>query len=162
MNSTVQLTRALEFAATKHADQRRTGQRQEPYINHLIEVANMVSEATEGSDIPLLIACLLHDTIEDQGVPYTELLALFGKDVADLVQEATDDHSLDKAERRRVQFVEAPMKSRRAKMLKIADKVSNIRSMITSLPGDWDEQNKGRYLAWVRISRSVTADFASS
>jgi len=87
----VQVTRALDYAAKKHVSQRRKGEAREPYINHLAEVAFLLAEATGGSDGNLVIAGLLHDCIEDQGVTYEELVELFGADVAELVRDVTDD-----------------------------------------------------------------------
>lgn len=144
----VKFARALDYAARKHVSQRRKGEAQEPYINHLAEVAHLLAEATDGMDTELVIAGLLHDCIEDQGVKHEELVDLFGSDVADLVRDVTDDKSLLKAERKRLQVETAPHKSPRAKMLKIADKTSNLRAMRTSPPSGWDEQRKRDYFTW--------------
>ncbi len=142
--------RALDYAARKHVSQRRKGVAQEPYINHLAEVAYLLAEATDGSDTNLVIAGLLHDCIEDQGVTYEELVELFGADVADLVRDVTDDKNLLKAERKRLQVAQAPHKSDRAKMLKIADKTSNLRALIVSPPRGWDDQRKRDYFDWAQ------------
>ena len=146
----VQVARALDYAAKKHVSQRRKGEAQEPYINHLAEVAYLLAEATGGNDANLVIAGLLHDCIEDQGVTHEELVRLFGADVADLVRDVTDDKTLLKAERKRLQVERAPHKSARAKMLKIADKTSNLRAMVASPPSGWDEQRKRDYFAWAQ------------
>ncbi len=146
----VQVTRALDYAAKKHVDQRRKGEAQEPYVNHLIEVANLLTEATNGDDANLVIAGVLHDCIEDQGVTYEELVGRFGRDVADIVREVTDDKSLLKAERKRLQIEHAPHASARARMLKIADKTSNLRAMVASPPSGWDEQRKRDYFTWAQ------------
>ena len=151
VNDIVRISRALDYAAQKHSAQRRKGVAQEPYINHLAEVALLLAEATEGGDANLVIAGLLHDCIEDQGVKYEELVALFDADIADLVREVTDDKSIpDKAERKRLQVVNAPHKSDRAKMLKLADKTSNLRAIRSSPPHDWDAQRKKEYFAWAK------------
>jgi len=149
-NAVVQISRALDYAARKHVSQRRKGVAQEPYINHLAEVAHLLAVATGGSDTNLIIAGLLHDCIEDQGVTYAELVALFGADVADLVRDVTDDKTLLKAERKRLQVAHAPHKSDRAKMLKIADKTSNLRALAVSPPKGWDEQRIRDYYAWAQ------------
>jgi (p)ppGpp synthase/HD superfamily hydrolase len=94
------ISRALDFAARKHVSQRRKGAAQEPYINHLAEVALLLAEATDGEDTGLVIAGLLHDCIEDQGVRVEDLVELFGEDVARLVADVTDDKTLPKAERK--------------------------------------------------------------
>ena len=147
-NAVVQISRALDYAARKHVSQRRKGVAQEPYINHLAEVAYLLAEATGGDDTNLVVAGLLHDCIEDQGVTYEELVELFGDDVADLVRDVTDDKTLLKAERKRLQVEHTPHKSDRTKMLKIADKTSNLRAMAVSPPSGWDEQRKRDYFAW--------------
>jgi GTP diphosphokinase / guanosine-3',5'-bis(diphosphate) 3'-diphosphatase len=142
------ITRALDFATRAHTDQRRKGEREEPYINHLADVAWMLAQATAGNDSALIAAGLLHDTIEDQGVTHTALADEFGKDVADLVAEVTDDKSLAKAERKRLQIEHAPHKSDRARMLKIADKTSNLRAILHSPPTDWTQERKHEYFNW--------------
>jgi (p)ppGpp synthase/HD superfamily hydrolase len=149
-NDLILIARALDYAARKHVDQRRKGVAQEPYINHLSEVALLLAEATGGADANLVVAGLLHDCIEDQGVTREELVALFGKDVADLVTAVTDDKTLTKAERKRLQVERAPHKSDRAKMLKIADKTANLRTLAVSPPRGWDEQRMREYYAWAK------------
>ena len=141
---------AAHFAAEKHASQRRKGNRGEPYINHLIEVAQLVSGALAEPDTHLVMAALLHDSIEDAGVTRDELVQRFGSDVADLVVEVTDDKSLPKKERKRLQVENAPKKSVRAQTIKLADKISNLRSILFSPPADWDFQRKQEYFEWAR------------
>ena len=88
------ILKAAHFAAEKHAGQRRKGAAAEPYINHLLEVAELASGAIPEPDTNLVIAALLHDTIEDAGVTKEQLLQVFGSDVADVVLEVTDDKTL--------------------------------------------------------------------
>ncbi len=144
------IARALDFAARKHVRQKRKGIDQEPYVNHLAEVARLLAEATDGADANLVAAGLLHDTIEDQGVKYEELVEAFGRDVADLVREVTDDKTLDKDVRKRLQVEHAPHKSERAKLLKIADKTANLRAIHDSPPTDWSMERKREYFDWAR------------
>ena len=141
---------AAHFAAEKHANQKRKGKAGEPYINHLLEVAQLISSALPDPDTNLLIAALLHDVIEDAGVTKDDLLHRFGADVADLVAEVTDDKSLPKLERKRLQVENAPRKSIRAQAIKLADKISNLRSILSSPPADWDFQRKKEYFAWAK------------
>ncbi|TSA40731.1 MAG: bifunctional (p)ppGpp synthetase/guanosine-3',5'-bis(diphosphate) 3'-pyrophosphohydrolase [Betaproteobacteria bacterium] len=148
MNDIVRIAQALDFAARKHVHHRRKGLAAEPYINHLAEVALLLAEATGGKDTELVMAGLLHDCIEDQGVRFEDLAERFGADVAGLVAEVTDDKLLEKAERKRLQVAHAPHKSDRARMLKIADKISNLHSMKSSPPKHWDEQRRGEYFEW--------------
>jgi (p)ppGpp synthase/HD superfamily hydrolase len=142
------VTRAIHFAAQRHADQRRKGRRREPYVNHLAEVAELVCEAIDGDDPALVSAAYLHDTIEDTQTSLEELRSLFGEDIAALVMEVTDDKSLPKMERKRLQIVTAPKKSPRAKLLKIADATSNVRALAVDPPADWDTTRVLDYIAW--------------
>ena len=146
----IQISRALDFAAWAHSAQRRKGGAQEPYINHLTEVARLVAQATGGKDARLIMAALLHDVLEDQSPPvtYDMLVEQFGKRVAKIVGEVTDDRSLPKAERKRLQIEHAPHMSRRAKILKIADKAANLHSILHSPPQDWSAVRKHEYFAW--------------
>ena len=138
------------FASQKHSNHRRKGAAAEPYINHLIEVAELVAGAVPEPDTNLVIAALLHDTIEDAGVTREELTRHFGEDVAELVAEVTDDKSLLKLERKRLQIVNAPKKSERAQIITLADKVSNLRSLHSSPPVSWDHERQTEYVLWAR------------
>lgn len=148
------VTRAADFAARRHADQRRKGTAREPYVNHLAEVATLLAESVEEPNAWLVAAGWLHDTIEDTETTHDELVQLFGSKVADLVAEVTDDTSLSKAERKRLQVERAPHKSPDAKAIKIADKISNLRSLVASPPADWD---RARILDYVTWAESVVA-----
>jgi (p)ppGpp synthase/HD superfamily hydrolase len=139
---------AVEFAAKRHVNQKRKGARAEPYFNHLAEVAGLIAIATRGADAALVAAGYLHDTLEDTPTEYEELLSLFGEDVAALVSEVTDDKSLPKAERKRLQIVHAAEATPRARLLKIADKTSNLRSLAASPPADWDSGRALEYVDW--------------
>jgi len=149
-NDIVRIARAVDFAARKHVGQRRKGEAAEPYFNHLSEVAWLLTEATDGNDTDLVIAGLLHDTIEDQGVTREEIAAEFGEQVASIVTEVTDNKNLDKAERKRLQVVKAPYKSPQAKALKIADKTANLRAILESPPAHWDIDRKRTYFEWAK------------
>src|SRR5690348_11359977 len=132
------VSEAAELAARRHTGQRRKGRGDEPYVNHLAEVANLLSVVTNGEDAELVAAGWLHDTLEDTETTHDELAQRFGLRVAGLVQECTDDMSLPKSERRRLQTIDCPHKSDSAKLIKIADKISNVRARI--LPNPSDEQ----------------------
>ena len=142
--------KAAHFAAQKHVNQRRKGVSGEPYVNHLIEAAELVASALSQPDSNLIAATLLHDTIEDTGVTKAELVEQFGQDVADLVAEVTDDKSLPKKERKRLQVAHASEKSPRAQTIKLADKISNLRAILTSPPADWDLNRRKEYFAWAK------------
>ena len=145
---TMALMRALDYAARRHADQRRKGAGAKPYINHLAEVAHLLADATGGGDTNLVIAGLLHDAIEDTGASEAEIAQAFGEDVAALVVAVTDDKSLPKAERKRLQVETVAKKSDRARMLKIADKTSNLRDIAADPPADWPPERKREYITW--------------
>ena len=132
------ILKAARFASLKHVTQKRKGAAAEPYLNHLIEVAELVSTALTEPDTNLIAAALLHDTIEDTRTTKEELVQEFGADIASLVAEVTDDKSLPKAERKRLQIEHAPHLSARAQTIKIADKISNLRGILFTPPEDWD------------------------
>jgi (p)ppGpp synthase/HD superfamily hydrolase len=108
-----------------------------------------VTEATGGSDPNLVIAALLHDAVEDQEVPLEIIAREFGKQVADLVMEVTDDKSLPKEERKRKQ-IECPTKSKGAKLIKLADKTSNLRTIASSPAAGWSVKRRLEYIAWAK------------
>src|SRR3954447_17384566 len=148
MESVVQVMKAADTAARWHVHQRRKGSAQEPYINHLLEVANLVAHATEGADPQLVIAALLHDAVEDQGVTPETIATDFGQHVANIVMEVTDDKSLPKAERKLKQVEFASNKSREAKLIKLADKTSNLRAVANSPAPDWSVGRRREYVEW--------------
>lgn len=150
MQDSILLMKAVNFAAQKHIDHRRKGERQEPYFNHLSEVAWILAEHTDGNDPGLIAAGILHDTLEDTETTFDELLLEFGADIAGLVHEVTDDKSLPKAERKRLQIEHAPQISDRAKMIKIADKISNLKSILNSPPANWTDERKIEYFEWAK------------
>jgi len=150
MNEWVMVLRAADRAARWHVDQRRKGAAEEPYVNHLLEVASLVAEATAGRDPELVMAALLHDAVEDQDVSRETIAQEFGDRVAAIVAEVTDDKSLPKAERKRKQVDAAAGKSPAAKILKLADKLSNIRSIAHSPARDWSAERKLEYIRWAR------------
>jgi (p)ppGpp synthase/HD superfamily hydrolase len=144
----VRLAKAADYAARQHVNQRRKGEAAEPYVNHLTEVALLLAEATDGEDPVLVMGGLLHDTIEDTGTTFADLRERFGTEVAELVVEVSDDKGLPKQERKRLQVETTADKSRRAKLLKIADKTSNLRGLVLSPPAGWTKQRLADYVEW--------------
>src|SRR6185369_11405619 len=142
------ISEAAELAARRHNGMARKGRGQEPYINHLAEVANLLATATDGVDAELVAAGWLHDAIEDTATTREELAQKFGERVAALVVEVTDDMTLPKAERRRKQIVDAPRKSPGAKLIKIVDKISNIRARIVAQANHAERDDLIDYVAW--------------
>jgi GTP diphosphokinase / guanosine-3',5'-bis(diphosphate) 3'-diphosphatase len=141
---------ASAFAALKHRDQRRKGAEASPYINHPIAVANVLANEAYVTDPVILAAALLHDTIEDTDTTADELTAEFGPGIAEIVLEVTDDKSLPKQERKRLQIEHAAALSEKAKLVKLADKICNLRDMNQSPPVDWSIQRKAEYFAWAK------------
>lgn len=142
------ILQATHFAAERHSHQRRKNVEASPYINHPIEVAFHLSSVGGITDEDILIAALLHDTVEDTATDREEIASLFGENVASLVMECTDDRNLPKAERKRLQIVNAPGKSPGAKMIKIADKTCNLRSILSDPPKDWPLSRQYEYFIW--------------
>ena len=139
---------AASFAAERHLHQRRKDADASPYINHPLAVASILADEGGVADVELLMAALLHDTVEDTTTSPEEICEAFGKIVQELVREVTDDKSLPKHQRKQLQVELAPKKSRRAKQLKIADKICNIRDINHSSPVNWDRDRKLQYLEW--------------
>ena len=147
-NTIAAVLKALHFAATKHRDQRRKGVEASPYINHPIEVAELLARVGGVTDLVILQSAILHDTIEDTKTAPDELEAAFGTEVRQLVEEVTDNKALPKAQRKRLQIEHAPDLSKRAKQIKLADKISNVRSVTQFPPADWSLERRREYLDW--------------
>jgi (p)ppGpp synthase/HD superfamily hydrolase len=144
----VALLKASTFAARKHRDQRRKDAEASPYINHPIEVAEILARIGGVDDITLLQAALLHDTVEDTQTSPDELEREFGSTIRKLVEEVTDDKTLPKLERKRLQIKHAPHLSPRAKLIKLADKICNVRDVMYTPPKAWDQRRRVEYLDW--------------
>ena len=142
------VSEAAEFAAHRHNGMARKGRGNEPYINHLAEVANLLARATDGADAELVAAGWLHDTVEDTDTTREELVQKFSDRVAALVVEVTDDMSLPKEKRRQKQIEDAPHKSPGAKMIKIADKISNIGARMVPNPNKEEREDLAAYVIW--------------
>jgi guanosine-3',5'-bis(diphosphate) 3'-pyrophosphohydrolase len=148
MNNLTKLLQAASFAAKKHRYQKRKGNDAEPYINHPLEVANLLANIGKVEDYNVLIAAILHDTIEDTETTREEITELFGEAVCGYVLEVTDDKSLPKAERKQLQIEHAPHLSHGAKLIKLGDKISNITDVTTNPPSDWSQQRRLEYVIW--------------
>lgn len=140
---------ALDFAAEKHKLQKRKGKKAIPYINHPIRVAKILSEVGLVNDEKVLMAALLHDTIEDTGATAEELDFLFGKEVTSIVLEVTDDKTMEWQSRKDYQIVKAPNLSKEAKLVKLADKICNVTDIVNE-PPDWSPERKRKYLNWAK------------
>ena len=142
------LLTALKFSAEKHRHQRRKDQETSPYINHPIQVAELLWQQGGIRDIVTIVGALLHDTLEDTNATPEEINKLFGAEVLTLVQEVTDDKSLPKPQRKRLQIELASYKSIRAKQVKLADKICNVYDITYSPPQAWSLDRRQEYLEW--------------
>jgi len=144
------LFRALAFAAHKHRDQRRKDAEASPYINHPIALAEVLAGEGGVTEIEVLAAALLHDTIEDTDTRFEELGRAFGARIASMVLEVTDDKNLPKAERKRLQIVHAAGISPGAKLVKLADKICNLRDVADRPPAQWGLERRREYFEWAK------------
>jgi guanosine-3',5'-bis(diphosphate) 3'-pyrophosphohydrolase len=142
--------KAAEFAALKHRDQRRKDANASPYINHPISLARILHEEGDVIDPLVLAAALLHDTIEDTDTTYQELRGQFGSKIADMVEEVSDVGWLKKRSRKRLQIAKALQLSHGARLVKLADKIANLRDVIGSPPADWSLERKREYFDWTK------------
>ncbi|KAJ0001828.1 hypothetical protein NQD34_001624 [Periophthalmus magnuspinnatus] len=146
----VLLLETVNFAAEKHRTQRRKDPEATPYINHPIGVARILSHEAGVTDVSILQAALLHDTLEDTDTSLSELQSRFGPVVSGIVSEVSDDKSLSKAERKRLQVEHALHCSPQAKLVKLADKLYNLRDLQRVSPVGWSEQRVQEYFVWAR------------
>ncbi|NXH62043.1 MESH1 pyrophosphohydrolase, partial [Rhabdornis inornatus] len=132
------LLEAVDFAARKHKEQRRLDPEGTPYINH--PIVPLVPSSPQ--------AALLHDTVEDTDTTFSEIEEWFGAEVRRVVEEVTDDKTLPKMERKRLQIERAPDCSRRAKLVKLADKLHNLRDLNRCTPRGWSAERVQEYFRW--------------
>jgi len=144
------VVRALAFAAAKHRDQRRKDPAASPYINHPIALANVLVNEAGITDPEVIAAALLHDTIEDTKTTPAELEAAFGPRVRRIVEEVTDDKELPREERKRLQIEHAPTLSPRARLVKLADKITNLRDVASDPPHGWTLDRRREYFEWAK------------
>ena len=144
------LLKALAFAAHKHRDQRRKDPAASPYINHPIALANVLVNEGGVTDVEVLAAALLHDTVEDTSTTHKEIRRRFGPRIARIVREVTDNKRLPKKERKRLQIKHASRISRDAQLVKLADKIVNLRDVARRAPVSWDLTRRREYFDWAK------------
>jgi len=144
------LLKALAFAAHKHRDQRRKDAEASPYINHPIALADVLVNEGGVTDVEVICAALLHDTVEDTATTHEELANAFGSRIARIVAEVTDDKSLPRAERKRAQIEHAGALSPEAKLVKLADKICNLRDVAERPPASWSLERRREYFDWAK------------
>ena len=144
------LLHALAFAAERHSKQRRKDADASPYINHPIALAQVLCNEAGVEDAEVLAAAVLHDTIEDTKTTEDELAAAFGSVIASTVAEVTDNKLLAKQTRKELQVQHAPCLSERAKLVKLADKICNLRDVAATPPVDWPLERRQAYFDWAK------------
>jgi (p)ppGpp synthase/HD superfamily hydrolase len=148
MHECALVLKAAVFASERHREQKRKGTQAAPYINHPLAVADLLAGPGGVGDPLVLAAAVLHDTIEDTLTTPRELEDLFGREVRQLVEEVTDDKSLPKAERKRLQIEHAAGLSTGAKLIKLGDKIANVLDLTRDPPGNWPFERRLEYLDW--------------
>ena len=139
------IVRAAYFAGEKHKDQRRSDKEETPYINHPLELASILVDEGRVDEVDVICAALLHDTIEDTNTTFEELESLFGSVVTNIVREVSNDMTLSSVDRRKKEAESIPFLSRKAKLVKLADKIANIRDISTMPPVGWNLEKKEAY-----------------
>ena len=150
MDEIGKLVAAAAFAAHKHTNQRRKDAEASPYINHPIALADVLANEAAVDDVATIMAALLHDTIEDTDTTAAEIAEAFGDEVVGIVLEVTDDKALPKDERKRLQVEHAATISVAAKLVKLADKICNLRDMSASPPAGWPLERRQEYFDWAK------------
>lgn len=150
MDDVARLIKAVDFAALKHRAQKRKDAEASPYINHPLALARVLKIEAGVDDVDVLVAAILHDTVEDTKTTMEELAREFGPEVAAIVAEVTDDKSLPKPERKRLQVERAPRSSPKAKLVKLADKICNLRDVTDSPPAHWPLERRQAYFEWAK------------
>ena len=144
------ILKAAAFAADKHRMQRRKDVEASPYINHPLALAHILCSEGGIRDADVIVAALLHDTVEDTETSAAELAEGFGLTIAEIVAEVTDDKTLPKEERKRLQVLKASTKSDGAKLVKLADKISNLRDIAACPPAEWSDERREAYFHWAK------------
>jgi guanosine-3',5'-bis(diphosphate) 3'-pyrophosphohydrolase len=150
MDPIARLIKAVDFAALKHRRQRRKDAEASPYINHPLALARVLKLEAGVDDVDVLVAAILHDTVEDTQTTVEELAREFGAEVAGIVAEVTDDKELPKPEKKRLQIENAPRLSQKARLVKLADKICNLRDVVDSPPAHWPMERRRAYFEWAK------------
>lgn len=144
MSSNQLLIKSLALASKYHVQQKRKSDGS-PYINHLIEVAALLTDIAGVDDDDELCAAILHDILEDTGVTKEEVYKTCGHRVLELVEALSDDKSLRLKERREETLRLLPTKSNSVKRIKLADLCSNA----AAIPSNWSLERQSEYFFWL-------------
>ena len=141
------MAKALYFATLAHEQQRRkTGD--VPYIKHPIGVANYAINA-KVQNPNVIVACYLHDVVEDTFVTIEDIEEHFGPKIAKFVAEVTDDKNLSKVERKKGQIEHSKHISKEAKIVKLCDKLYNLKDLVRN--PIWEPERVQGYFVWSYI-----------
>ena len=146
-NAVALIVAAVDFASVKHQYQKRKNAGKSAYFVHLSGVVRQLSDAGI-QDPNILAAAYLHDAVEDTNTTKQELVDRFGLEITSMVMEVTDDKSLPKEERKRLQVVHTPNKTHGAKLITLSDKLHNLRDLHRELPLGWTEERRVEYFKW--------------
>lgn len=141
------LAQAIHYASGQHIGQLRKNAAADPYIVHPFEVMNVL-RMCDVLDVDTLCGAILHDTVEDTGSTPEDIEKLFGTKVREIVMECSDDKSLDKVTRKKLQIEHSKNISREAKLVKLSDKYSNIKGLLTEPPATWSHDEIMGYVRW--------------
>ena len=144
------LVKAMAFAAHKHKDQRRKDEAASPYINHPVQLVDVLVHEGGITDLSTIVAAMLHDTVEDTDATPQEIELLFGVDVRLIVEEVTDDKSIGRQACKQHQIDKAPFLSRQARAVKLADKICNLRDIASNPPAGWALDRRQAYFDWAK------------
>lgn len=142
--------RALHFAADKHRYQKRKDRESSPYINHPIGLVSILCHEGGVIDAEVLSTALLHDTVEDTETSLAEIEREFGRTICALVEELSDDKTLPRDRRKQLQIEHATHLSVKARHVKLADKISNLRDLAVSPPSGWSVERRREYFDWAK------------
>jgi guanosine-3',5'-bis(diphosphate) 3'-pyrophosphohydrolase len=137
---------AIDFAAYRHRFDKTKND--EPYINHVISVCRLIAVTGEESDNEVLQAAALHDTVEKTATKASELNFQFGENVFHLVMEVTDHSSENDSEKFQQQLQRVGSLSKKARLIKLADKIANVKSLLSYPPEGWDIEKRSLYINW--------------
>lgn len=129
--------KALEFASEKHKGQ-LDDQGRPYFFAHIVQVHSILKDVTDDEEI--LCAGILHDVIEDTNTSYDDLIKEFNKPIADLVKELTQQGDWETG------YYFPQLKTRKAVMVKFADRLSNLSRM-----DDWPGDRQQEYLEMSRF-----------
>lgn len=141
---------AVAFAAEKHQEQVRKTAKKTPYFIHPLGVTYYVMKIGQVYDSEVLIAALLHDTLEDNLSTAEEITERYGKSVADYVSELTDNKALPLKERKKQQIIHAFHQSKGAAVIKFADKLHNLGTLMKDPPEGWNQDRMDQYFQWAQ------------